>query len=152
MEQFRYYLRVRYYECDAQKVVYNANYANYAGLATTEFLRTLAGWDLLQGDLDFMLVSQNVQWRSPARFDEVLEISVAVKEVGNSSLTIVTDFRSAGKDAVIASAETVRVLVDAKTLQKVEIPPELRRALEKGAPGVVVDHAGYLQLDDFVFS
>lgn len=152
MEQFRYYLRVRYYECDMQKVVYNANYANYAGVATIEFLRALAGPGLLQGDLDFMVVSQNMEWRAPARFDDVLEISVAVKEMGKSSITIVTDFRRAGNEAVIASAETVRVLVDAKTLRKTEIPAELRLVLEAGAPGTVVDHAAYLQLDDFVFS
>uniref|UniRef100_C6E1W1 Thioesterase superfamily protein n=1 Tax=Geobacter sp. (strain M21) TaxID=443144 RepID=C6E1W1_GEOSM len=152
MEQFRYYLRVRYYECDLQKVVYNANYANYAGVATMEFLRALAGWDLLQEKLDFMLVNQCMNWQAPARLDDVLEISVAVKELGKSSITIVTDFRRVGNEAVIASAETVRVLVDAKTQQKTEIPAELRRALEQGAPGIVVDHAAYLQLDDFVFS
>lgn len=152
MELFRYYLRVRYYECDVQKVVYNANYANYAGVATMEFLRALAGWDLLQEELDFMLVNQCMKWLAPARLDDVLEISVAVKELGKSSITIVTDFRRAGNEAVIASAETVRVLVDAKTLRKTEIPAELRSTLEKGAPGTVVDHAGYLQLDDFVFS
>lgn len=152
MEQFRYYLRVRYYECDAQKVVYNANYANYAGVATTEFLRALAGWDLLQGDLDSMVVNQCMNWQAPARFDDVLEITVAVKEMGNTSITIVTDFRRAGNEAVIASAETVRVLVDARTLRKTEIPAELRLVLEAGAPGTVVDHAAYLQLDDFVFS
>lgn len=152
MEQFRYYLRVRYYECDGQRVVCHANYANYAGVAITEFLRALTGWDLLHGDLDFMVVSQSMRWRAPARFDDVLEVSVAVKELGASSVTMVTDFRIAGNETVIASAETVRVLVDAKTLQKIEIPAELRVALEKGAPGTMVDHAGYLQLDDFVFS
>lgn len=152
MEQFRYYLRVRYYECDAQKVVYNANYGNYVGVATAEFMRALPGWDLLHGELDFMLVSQSMEWRAPARYDDVLEISVAVQEVGGHSITIVTDFRRAGEEAVIASARTVRVLVDARTVQKVEVPSGLRAVLEKGAPDTVVDHAGYLQLDDFVFS
>ena len=32
--RFRYYLRVRYGECDAQKVVFNARYADYVDLGT----------------------------------------------------------------------------------------------------------------------
>ncbi|MGH9635377.1 MAG: acyl-CoA thioesterase, partial [Candidatus Angelobacter sp.] len=51
---FRYYLRVRYGECDAQKVVFNARYAEYVDLATTEFLRALGyGEQLFSGELDF---------------------------------------------------------------------------------------------------
>lgn len=32
---FRYYLRVRYGECDAQKVVFNARYGDYVDLASS---------------------------------------------------------------------------------------------------------------------
>ena len=38
---FRYYLRVRYAECDAQKVVFNARYGAFVDLGFTEFLRAL---------------------------------------------------------------------------------------------------------------
>ena len=38
-ERFRYYLRVRYQECDAQKVVFNARYGDYIDQACIEFLR-----------------------------------------------------------------------------------------------------------------
>ena len=53
-DPFRYYLRVRYGECDAQKVVFNARYADYVDLATTEFLRALGQWDtdLAQRDVE----------------------------------------------------------------------------------------------------
>jgi acyl-CoA thioesterase FadM len=40
---FRYLLRVRYGECDAQKIVYNARYGDYVDLAATEFLRAIWG-------------------------------------------------------------------------------------------------------------
>jgi hypothetical protein len=74
---FRYYLRVRYGECDAQKVVFNARYAEYVDLATTEFLRALGyGEQLFSGELDFQLVKQTIEWKAPARFDQVLEVSV----------------------------------------------------------------------------
>lgn len=144
-DPFRYYLRVRYSECDAQKVVFNARYGDYIDLATTEFLRALGyGEELFSGELDFQLVKQTIEWKAPARFDQVLEISVHAKHLGNTSFTFSAEFRVAGEDRVIVTAETVYVLVTPHTLTKTPIPPELRAAMEKGAAGLVVDHAGYL--------
>lgn len=148
---FRYYLRVRYGECDAQKVVFNARYGDYVDLATTEFLRALGyGEELFSGELDFQLVKQTIEWKAPARFDQVLEISVRAKHLGNSSFTLAAEFRVASDDRVIVTAETVYVLVTPHTLSKMPIPPQLRAAMEKGAPGQVVDHAGYLSRGDAV--
>jgi acyl-CoA thioester hydrolase len=144
---FRYYLRVRYGECDAQKVVFNARYGDYVDLASGEFFRAL-GYEkeLASGELDFQLVRQTLEWKAPARFDQVLEIAVSAKHVGNTSFTMFTEFRIAGPDhdRVIVTAETVYVLVAPHTLNKAPIPPQLRAAMEKGAPGMMTDHAGYL--------
>lgn len=144
-EGFRYYLRVRYGECDAQKVVFNARYAEYVDLATTEFFRALGYGDaLITGALDFQLVRQTLEWKAPARFDQVLEIAVGAKRLGNTSFTLGTEFRIAGEERVIVTAETVYVLVEAHTLAKTPLPPAMRAALERGAPGVAIDHAAYL--------
>jgi acyl-CoA thioester hydrolase len=145
-DRFRYYLRVRYGECDAQKVVFNARWGDYVDLATTEFLRSLGyGSELASGELDFQLVKQTFEWKAPARYDQVLEIAVGAKHIGNTSFTLAADFRIAGDhDRVIVTAETVYVLMAPHTLNKMAIPPELRAAIEKGASGKTVDHAGYL--------
>jgi len=142
---FRYYLRVRYGECDAQKVVFNARYAEYVDLATTEFLRALGyGEQLFSGELDFQLVKQTIEWKAPARFDQVLEISVFKRSLGNTSFTLAAEFRVAGHDRIIATAETVYVLVTQHTLIKTPISPDLRTALQNGATGLTTDHAGYV--------
>ena len=144
---FRYYLRVRYGECDAQKVVFNARYGDYVDLATSEFLRAL-GYEeqLFTGELDFQLVKQTFEWKAPARFDQILEASVSATHIGNTSFTLATEFRLAGEnhDRAMVTAETVYVLVAPHTLNKMPIPPELRSAIEKGACGKMTDHAGYL--------
>src|SRR6516162_10613832 len=99
---FRYYLRVRYGECDAQKVVFNARYGDYVDLATSEFLRALGyGDELISGELDFQLVKQTLEWKAPARFDQVLEVSVRARHIGNTSFTLLSDFRIAGEERVI---------------------------------------------------
>lgn len=142
---FRYYLRVRYGECDAQKVVFNSRYSDYVDISTSEFLRALGfGEALVDGSFDFQLVKQTLEWKAPARFDQVLEISVYSKHLGNTSFTFATEFRIAGEERIIATAETVYVYVQAHTLQKMPVPAELRAALQEGARGKVTDHAGYL--------
>jgi acyl-CoA thioester hydrolase len=137
-DRFRYYLRVRYGECDAQKVVFNARYADYVDLATSEYLRALGFGEVL----DYQLVKLTIEWKAPARHDQVLELSVATKHLGTTSFTLSTEFRIAGDDRILATAETVNVFVDPHTLHKTPLPPDFRSALEKGAPGIVTDHAG----------
>jgi len=145
MPPFRYYLRVRYIECDAQRVVFNSRYAEYVDVAVTEFLRAIGVLpEFIDGPLDFQLVKQTVEWKAPARYDQVLELSMTPTRLGNTSFTIGTAFRIAGDDRVIVTVETVYVLVDARTLTKLAIPDTLRAALQKGAAGCVVDHAGHL--------
>jgi acyl-CoA thioester hydrolase len=142
---FRYYLRVRYIECDAQKVVFNSRYSEYVDVSINELLRATGMLpEFLDGHLDFQLVKQTIEWKAPARFDAVLELSIAATRLGTTSFTVRTDFRIAGDDRVIVTVETIYVLVDAGTLTKLPLPDALRAALEQGAAGRVTDHAGYL--------
>ena len=145
MKPFRYYLRVRYIECDAQKVVFNSRYSEYVDVSINEFLRAIGVLpDFLDGHFDFQLVKQTVEWRAPARFDQVLELSIAASRLGTTSFTIETAFRIAGDERVIVTAETVYVLVDGRTLTKLVLPDSLRAALQAGAAGRVTDHAAFL--------
>ena len=142
---FRFYVRVRYIECDAQKVVFNSRYSEYVDVSINEFLRAIGVLpEFLEGMLDFQLVKQTVEWKAPARFDQVLELSIAASRLGTTSFTIGTTFRIAGDERAIATAETVYVLVDARTLTKLALPDALRAALQAGAAGKVTDHAAFL--------
>lgn len=142
---FRYYLRTRYGECDAQGVVFNARYGEYVDLAVSEFFRALGyGKELASGELDFQLVKQTTEWKAPVRFDDVLEISVQAKHLGTTSFTLACEFRIAGGPAITTTSETVYVLVDHDTLAKKKIPDELRAKIERGAEAVA-DHAAYLK-------
>src|SRR3954469_239202 len=149
-ENFRYYLRVRYVECDAQKVVFNSRYSEYVDVSINEFLRAIGVLpEFLEGNLDFQLVKQTVEWKAPARFDQVLELTIAAIRLGTTSFTIGTTFRIAGESQAIVTAETVYVLVDGKTLIKRALPDSLRAALSGGAAGLVTDHAAFLRKSAF---
>ena len=76
MAPFRLLLRVRYGECDAQQVVFNARYGDYVDVAATEFYRAVFGsyQALLEQGLDSQVVRMVTDWRAPARFDDVLRV------------------------------------------------------------------------------
>ena len=143
---FRYYLRVRYQDCDAQHVVFNSRYSEYADLVSFEFMRAALPrpTDGFDGTFELQTVRQVIEWRSPARFDDVLEMTAWVSRIGTTSLTLSTEMRRAGEAAVLATSETVYVHVDPKTFTKRPIAPEMRAALEAGARGKTTDHAGYM--------
>ena len=138
----RYRLRVRYGECDAQRVVFNPRWADYVDAGCTEFFHAIGlGEALAGGTLDYQLAKLTLEWKASARFDQVLELSVYTTKLGNTSFTVATDFRIAGTEAIVCKAETVYVNVDPRTLAKLPLTAEVRAALEAGAPGRMVDHA-----------
>ena len=145
VQGFRYFLRVRYAECDAQKVVFNARYGDYVDLATVEFIRAIGfGAALMSGELDYQVVRQTTEWQAPARFDDVLELQVGLVKLGTTSFTLRVEFRRAGEAGLLASTETVYVNVVPHALTKQALSTDFRAALETGARDGVIDHAGAL--------
>jgi acyl-CoA thioester hydrolase len=144
---FRYFLRVRYQDCDAQHVVFNARYSEYADLACFEFFRAALPrpTDGIDGTFECQTVRQTIEWKRPGRFDNVLEISIWTSHVGTTSFTLSAEMRRAGEADVLVTTETVYVHVDPKTFTKRAIEPQMRAALEAGARGKATDHAGYLR-------
>lgn len=140
-EPFRYLLRVRYGECDAQGIVFNARWGEYVDCAVAEYGRAVFGHiDSAVTGLDWRLVKQTTEWHAPARFDDVLDIRVHTVRTGTTSFVLATELYRFG-EAHLASVETIYVMVD-RAGAKVPVSDAARAALERGAPGLVVDHAG----------
>ena len=133
-DSFRMRLRVRYSECDAQGIVFNARWGDYIDLACSEYTRAI-----FDESYDWRLVKQTIEWRSPARFDDVLDVRVRTLRVGETSFTL--GFAIARGETELATAETVYVFVDNAANLKRPIPEVARRALDNGAAGIVVDQA-----------
>lgn len=108
---FRYRLRVRYGECDAQKIVYNARYGEYVDLAATEFLRAVWGDAMFGGGYDYRVVKQVIEWKSPARWDDVVELAVTPARLGTTSFVLAMDVRVLGAERPAVVVETTYVLV-----------------------------------------
>ena len=141
---FRFRFRVRYGECDAQGVVFNARYADFVDIAVNEYIRTLFGdyQHLLDQDLDIQVVSLTVNWKAPAKFDDVLEARIRAGRIGNTSFTLHLEFFRYGDDGYIADADVTYVLIQPSVMGKVAIPAHIRQLLERGAPCELISHAG----------
>src|SRR4029077_18622899 len=98
--------------------------------------------DAFDGSFEMQTVRQVVEWKAPARFDDVIEVSIRGSRLGTTSFTLSCELRRAGEADVLATIETIYVHVDAQTWKKREIAPEMRAALEAGAAGKHTDHAG----------
>ena len=142
---FRYYLRVRYGDCDGQKVVYNAKYGEYIDLASTEFLRVaLAPRSVFNGEFEFQVVKLLVEWQAPALLDDVIEISVRATRFGTTSFTLGFEIRRAGEDAILVTGETVNVHAHrvGEAWVKAPVPDATKRRLSEGAAHKSINHAG----------
>jgi acyl-CoA thioester hydrolase len=129
-------LRVRYQECDAQGIVFNARWLDFVDIAAGEYTRAVFG---AIDAVDLRLRKQTIEWLAPARYDDVLDIRVHVLRIGTTSFTLAHEI--ARRDARLATAETVYVVVDNAANAKRPITPAARAALERGAD-VTIDQSG----------
>jgi len=140
---FRFRFRVRYHECDAQKIVFNARWGEYVDLASTEYTRVVFGSvEPAVSGIDWRLVRQTVEWKAPGRFDDVIEARVRTVRIGTTSFTLATEFVRWPDEAPLVTAETVYVATHATRGTKQPVSDDHRRKLEAGASGIVVDQAG----------
>lgn len=90
---FAYEKRVRWADVDPQWVVFNANYLAFADVAFTEYLRALGlGFPnpVSEDGSEFFAVGSEVNWRKPARFDDLLTLKLRIARFGRSSFTAET--------------------------------------------------------------
>src|SRR5712691_12427508 len=126
--KFHHDIRVRFADTDLQAIVFNANYLTYYDVAWTEYFRAVGfEWkDLLGLGVDTVLARTTMEFKSPSRFDEILEVHTRVSKLGKTSLTFEFEIYPTNEDRLINSATSIYVCIDPKTMQKVPVPDVLR--------------------------
>lgn len=122
--------RVRYHELDTHNHVYNSRYLEYVDVAMLEFLRDL-GWgfdEALELGFDPLLARAVIDFRSPGRFDQELEVAVSVRRLGNASFDL--DYLIRDEEATIAEVAVAYVNCDPETGRSAPIPSVVRERLE----------------------
>ena len=131
MKEFIWPVRVYYEDTDAGGVVYYANYLKFFERARTEMLRAL-GYEqdelIASENIIFVVRSVQVDYLSPARFNEQLQVSARVSLIKKVSLTF-EHVITRGDDVLCTG--TVRIAyLDAQTLRPNVIFQPLYNALK----------------------
>ena len=138
--RFSFKLRVRWGECDAQGIVFNAQYMNYIEVAQAEYFRNLGMphyGEEVRKRFDLATVKATIEYLAPARVDDVLEIHTRVARLGNSSITFSTEMYVDGAETAYNQAEMIYANFDAATGAPRRIPDDIRatiQAFESGQP------------------
>ena len=133
-DAFSHTLRVRYSECDAQGIVFNANWFLFVDVTMTEFWRhTLDGYLSLPKmfGVEVVMAQNGANFRRPAHFDDMLKVTPTVSKLGNSSMRM--EFTVERDGELLWEAFAVYVFVDHTTLKPVPIPDGVRMQLPEPA-------------------
>lgn len=126
---FRFPIRVYYEDTDAGGVVYHANHIRFAERARTEMLRSL-GVDqrtlYAERRVAFAVGSLAVDYRRPARLDDLLVVETSVGRVGGSAMELVQRMRRDGAEVAVV---TVRIVCVGPDWRATRLPDDLRAAI-----------------------
>lgn len=136
---FSWVVRVYWEDTDAGGIVFYANYLKFFERARTEWLRALGleQHSLRQDTGGIFVVSDaHLKYLRPARLDDAVRITVNLREMGRSSLTIEQEALLISERDPQAAPEllcTGRIRigwVDGATLKPARIPPIVLQTLQ----------------------
>ncbi len=135
MNEFLWPVRVYYEDTDSGGVVYYANYLRFMERARTEYLRSL-GFE--QDDLArdegiiFAVRSVSAEYHKPARFNDMLQVSARITDLGKASVSFAQEVRRAADDEITLCTATVRIAcLDAASLRPRPIPASMLGELSR---------------------
>ncbi len=131
MSQFNWPLRVYYEDTDTGGVVYHSNYLNFMERARTEWLRAL-GFEqpALKTDLGIIFVvhSMTLIFKSPAYFNDLLEIRARLLKIGHGSMEFSQSVTR--EDNLLVEATVKLACVDAVSFKPIGIPAIIKQAIK----------------------
>lgn len=121
-------LRVYWEDTDASGIVYHASYVRFAERARTELLRSLGfaqGEMLAATGVAFAVRTMTVDFRRPARLDDLLAVETRVTAVAGATVGLAQDVRHG--DAVLV-ALTLTLACVRRDGRPARIPPQIRES------------------------
>ena len=125
-------VRVYIEDTDAGGIVYYANYLKFMERARTEWLRACGvELDLWQNQHRRLFVVRSVQidFRSPAKFNE--QLNVCAKLVTLKSASLVCEQRIMRDSVLLVDATVKLVCVNADSMSPCAIPTEIKEAMTR---------------------
>ena len=123
---FEFPLRVYWEDTDAGGIVFYANYLKFFERARTEWLRALGVEQQALREATgaiFVVADTRVVYRRPARLDDLLRVTVELREAGRASMLIA---QQAWRGPTLLAEGEIRIgCIDAGTFRPRRIPNEI---------------------------
>ena len=136
-EPFHTTRRIEFADTDMAGIVHFANFFRFMEAAEVEFLRArgLSVALTWEGDtLGFPRVSASCDYLKPAKFEDVLDVSVRVARLGRKSVTYAFEFTKNGDGIARGQVTSVCCRIGPqRQIEAIEIPASMRAILENAS-------------------
>lgn len=122
-------VKIHYHHTDCGGVVYYANYLKFFEEARTEFFQEkgVSVKEAAQQGILFVVARQEIDYKSPAFYGDILEINTRVTDV--SGVKIIFEYEVKNQDKrLISQAKTIVVCVG-KSFKPQAIPEDIRKRI-----------------------
>ena len=121
--------RIYYYDTDCGGVVYYGNYLKFLEEARTEYFEARGVFvkELRLAGIGFVVARQEIDYKFPAVYDDVLNIKTWVNRISRASIEFEYEIKKQD-NRLIAQAKTVLVFVDINLKPK-SIPEDIKAKL-----------------------
>ena len=132
--KFKHTLRVRWRECDIQGIAYYGSYIDFIDVAQAEYFRNLG---ILthqangRKNFDLAAVKVTLEYKSPARMDELIDIFFRVEKIGRTSIDVRSEIYRSDTDELLCSGQTISVNFDSALGKSRDVPAEIRDIIDK---------------------
>ena len=125
-------VRVYIEDTDAGGIVFYGNYLRFFERARTDFLRSVGieQSSTIEANLIFVVRHVSVDYKLPARLDDILSVSCAVKMIRPMRLVFRQSATRSSDGANLVDGEVEVVAVSVDTLKPRALPKELLDALQ----------------------
>ncbi len=132
-------LRVRNYEIDWQGIVHNAVYLHYFETGRVAYLENL-GLELnivtIRNESHVVVARNEIDYDSPARFGELLNVFTRISAIGNTSFTFEGFIEAVATGRLIARNVAVHVWLEKEGGNPIRVPDEFREMVGRfDSPG-----------------
>jgi acyl-CoA thioester hydrolase len=125
-------LRVRYAETDKMGVVYHSNFLIWFEVGRVELLRQL-GFQYSdmekQENCHLPVVDLKIRYKAPAQYDDEIVVRTGLKRMSASLLHFSYEIFREGDGALLATGETMHIVVDNK-LVRTSLPEKYLKAFK----------------------
>jgi len=132
--KFKHTLRVRWKECDIQGIAYYGSYIDFIDVAQAEYFRNLGILTHQPNDrkvFDLAAVKVTLEYKSPAKIDELIDIFLRVEKIGRTSIDKRSEIYRSDTDELLCSVQSISVNFDSELEKSRVVPTEIKDIIDQ---------------------